>query len=140
MDEIAFKLLDYVCKSVGYRSDNGEFWYFPDETLTRRSGDCDDSSLLLLSMLRNFYPPNRVYAVAGTYRGLGHMWCELDGGILETTYTYAHTVPDPWNYRAYSKFNDQEVIEVWPRAMTQLFQLAKNECQKLTLMAEAQHG
>ncbi len=137
MDELTFRLLDYVCKNVSYRSDNGEFWYFPDEVISRRAGDCDDSSLLLLSMLRRFYDASRVYAVAGTYRGLGHMWVELDGEILEPTYTSARPVSDPQNYRAFAKFNDQETVEVWPRSMTGLFQLAKNEGLKLSLMAEA---
>lgn len=138
MDDLAFNLWDWVCKNVSYRSDDGEFWYFPDEVIGQRKGDCDDSTLLLVSMLRRFYRPDRVYAVVGTYRGFGHAWVELDGEILETTYSYAHSVPDPQNYHAYTMFNDQEVIELWPGAMTKLFQLARNECQKLTLMAEAQ--
>ncbi len=140
MDEIAYRLLDWVCQNVSYRSDDGEFWFYPGETLSRKAGDCDDSSLLLLSMLRRFYAPDRVYAVAGTYRDLGHMWVELDGEILEATYTYAHSVPDPQNYHALVKFNDAYVIEFFPQATAQLFQLAKNECQKLTLLAEAQSG
>lgn len=140
MDNLALGLWDWVCKNVSYRADNGEFWYFPDEVIGQRHGDCDDSTLLLVSMLRHFYSPDRVYAVVGTYRGLGHAWVELDREILETTYTYAHAVPDPQNYHAYAKFNDVEVAELWPRAMTQLFQLARNACQKLTLMAEVQRG
>jgi len=140
MDEIAFSLLDYVCKNVSYRSDNGEYWYFPDETLARRMGDCDDSAILLCSLLRNFYPPDRVFIAIGEYRRLGHAWCLLDGEILETTYTSARAVADPQNYRAYAKFNDVFVIEMWPGAMSGLFQLVRNECQKLTLMAEVQSG
>jgi len=138
MDEVAFALLDYMCKSVSYRSDNGEFWFFPDEVIRRRAGDCDDSAILLCSLLRNFYPADRVYVVAGIYRGLGHAWVELDGEVLEPTYTYAHPVPDPWNYKKLVAFNDQEVFEMWPGALGRLFQLAKNECKKLALMAEAQ--
>jgi hypothetical protein len=140
MDDIAFKLLDYVCKNVSYRSDDGEWWEFPAETLAARQSDCDGSAILLCSLLRNFYPPDRVYVVAGTYRRLGHAWVELDGEVLEPTYTYAHAVPDPWNYKKLVAFNDIEVKEMFPGAMSQLFQLAKNECQKLTLMAEAQRG
>jgi hypothetical protein len=37
-------------------------------------------------------------------------------------------------------FNDHEVIELWPGALSQLFQLAHNEGQKLALMAEAEEG
>lgn len=137
MDDIALNLLDYVCKSISYGSDDGEWWRFPAETLAKHTGDCDDSAILLCSLLRNFYPPDRVYAVAGTYRGLGHMWAELDGEILEATYTYAHAVTDPQNYHGLVKFNDVYVIELFPKATAQLFQLARNECLKLTLMTEA---
>jgi len=140
VDDIAYKLFDYVCKTISYRSDNGEWWGFPAEVLSKRYGDCDDSTILLASMLRRYYPPDRVYAVVGSYRGYGHMWVELDGKILETTYTSAHTVPDPHNYRAYAKFNDIYTVELWPRAMSRIFQLAHNECNKLTLMAEAVSG
>jgi len=140
MDDIAYSLLDYVCKSVSYRSDNGEFWYFPDEVISRRAGDCDDSAILLCSLLRRFYPPDRVYVVAGTYRGLGHTWVELDGEILEPTYTSARPVSDPQHYRSFAKFNDFQTVEVWPRSMTGLFQLAHNEGVKLSLMEATQHG
>lgn len=140
MDAIAFQLLDLVCKKVSYLSDNGEWWSFPSETLAKCTGDCDDSSLLLVSMLRNFYPPDRVYVVIGTYRGLGHAWVELDGKILETTYTSAHTVADPHNYKALAAFNDVEVIEKYPGAISRLYQLARNEGLKFALMAEAVNG
>ena len=140
MDDLAYTLFDWVCRNVNYKSDNGEFWEFPIETLAEKAADCDGTALLLASMLRRYYPPDRVYAVVGSYRGYGHMWVELDGKILETTYTSAHTVPDPHNYRAYAKFNDREVIEFWPRALSRLFQLEHNECNKLTLMAEAVNG
>ena len=137
MDNLAYSPFDWVCRNVNYKSDNGEFWEFPVETLTKKTADCDGTALLLASMLRRFYPPDRVYAVVGSYRVYGHAWVELDGQILETTYTSARPVADPHNYRAYAKFNDQEVIELWPRALSQLFQLAHNECNKLTLMTEA---
>jgi hypothetical protein len=138
MDSFAFKLWDWVCRHVSYRSDDGEYWYFPNEVLSeaKPTGDCDDTANLLTSMLRA--AGFNAYTVAGSYRGFGHAWTELDGEILETTYTYAHPVADPQNYRAYAKFNDQEVIEMWPGALSNLFQLAHNECKKLTLMAGAQ--
>lgn len=140
MDNLAYSLFDWVCRNVNYKSDNGEFWEFPVETLTEKAADCDGTALLLVSMLRRFYPPDRVYAVVGSYRGYGHMWVELDGEILETTYTSARPVPDPQNYKRMAAFNDVEVIESYPRSLSRLFQLARNECQKLTLMAKAQYG
>ena len=140
MDDIAFRVLDWVCKNVEYRSDNGEFWFFPRETLREMAEDCDGSSILLASMLREFYPPDRVYVVVGTYRGLGHAWVEIDGEILETTYTSARPVVDPQQYRAYARFNDQQVIELWPGALSRIFQVARDEGTKLALMAEAVNG
>ena len=138
MDRLAFQLWDWVCHHVSYSSDDGEYWYFPGEVLSQAkpTGDCDDSANLLTSMLRG--AGFNAYTVVGSYHGFGHAWTELDGEILETTYTFAHPAPDSQNYRAYAKFNDQEVIEIWPGSLSNLFQLAHNECQKLTLMAEAQ--
>ena len=130
-------LLDWVCRNITYRSDNGEWWEFPAETISRQYADCEGTSILLASLLRNF---TDCHVVVGSYRGFGHAWVQTDGQILETTYTYAHDVPDPQNYRAYAMFNDQEIIELWPRALSRLFQPARNECQKLTLMAEAVNG
>ena len=130
-------LLDWVCKRIQYRLDDGEWWRFPAETIIGTQGDCDDSAILLCSLLRNF---TDCYAVVGSYRGFGHAWVQTDGQILETTYSFAHDVPDPQNYRPYAMFNDQEVIELWPGALSQLFEVARSDCRKLTLMAESQSG
>jgi len=138
MDDLAYKLWDWVCREVSYRSDDGEWWELPDEAIRDRASDCDGSANLLTSLLRG--AGFNAYTVVGSYRGFGHAWTELDGEILETTYTYAHPVPDPHNYRAYARFNDQETIELWPRSMSRLFQLAHNEGLKLALMAEVQRG
>jgi len=125
--------LQWVCSEVDYRRDLGEFFQFPSETLTRRLGDCEDSSNLLTSLLRNF---TSCYTVLGIYQGYGHAWCEHDGVVMETTYTYARPVPDPQNYSPYIYFNEQLVVEVWPGAMRDLFEVERNEGRKLQLMAE----
>lgn len=137
MDDIAFRLLDYVCRNISYESDNGEWWEWPAATLCRKSGDCDDTSILLASMLRMAgYSPDRVYVCIGTYRGLKHAWVEFDGEVLETTYTAAGIVHDPYNYRWLAKFNDiPPAIERYPGAISRLFQLARDEGLKLVLMA-----
>jgi len=126
--------LDWVCRNISYRSDNGEWWGYPEETMKRRFGDCDDSAILLVSLLENF---TNAYVAAGTYQGYGHAWGQLDGTILESTYTSARPVPDPQNYIPYALFNDKEVIELWPGALKQLFDLNHNELLKLSLMNEA---
>lgn len=127
-------LYDFVCKSVSYKREVGEMWQFPSETLTRGLGDCEDTSLLLCSLLRNFTDAK---VALGNYQGYGHAWCQLDRQILETTYTSARPVPDPQNYCPYVCFHDQEVIELWPGALAEVFSLGRDEELKLNLMAQA---
>lgn len=129
-------LWNHVCNHISYRSDDGEFWFLPSETLARGAGDCDCSANLLTSMLRA--AGFDAYTVVGTYRGLGHAWVELDGEILETTFTYAHQVPDLQAYRPFAMFNEQELIELWPGSLGELLTMhSRDEVSKLGLMARA---
>lgn len=128
----AWALFDWVCRNINYLPDTGEWWRFPRETITMRGGDCEDTSNLLCSLLKNF---NDGYVVLGSYRGYGHAWCDLSGQILETTYTFARLVPDPWDYKAYAMFDDLALIELWPGAMDELFALERSEPAKLDLIA-----
>jgi len=131
-------LYDFVCRNISYRLDVGEFWQVPSETLRgyyenlEGYGDCEDTSILLASLLRNF---TQAHVAVGMYRGYGHAWCQRAGQILETTYTSARAVLDPQNYSPYLYFDDQEVIELWPGAMEEMFSLRRNEVTKLDLMA-----
>ncbi|MBA7549607.1 hypothetical protein ES705_42097 [subsurface metagenome] len=128
-------LYNFVCQEISYRYDVGEFWQTPSETL-RGYGDCEDSAILLTSLIRAGEVPN-CYVALGSLGDYGHAWCQLDGGILETTYTRAQPVPDPQNYCPYLYFNDQDIIELWPNALAELFELRRNEITKLNLMATA---
>ena len=126
-----WSLYDFVCRDIDYRRDWGEFWQTPSETLSSRRGDCEDTSLLLCSLLQN------AHVALGSYRGYGHAWCEHRGQLMETTFTSARPVPDPEDYCPYVIFNDQEVIELWPGALDEAFELGRDEELKLNLMAEA---
>ena len=130
-------LFDWVCQNIDYRLDIGEYWETPSETLAWGEADCEGTAILLCSLLRNF---TNAYVVVGDYHGYGHAWCELNGEILETTYTWARSVPDPHDYQAFCLFNDQEVIEVWPGALDEVFSLRRNNFNKLNLMAEVLNG
>jgi len=129
-----WSLYDFVCRNINYRRDVGEFWQTPSETLARNLGDCEDTSLLLCSLLRNSID---AHVALGSFQGYGHAWCELKGEILETTYTFSRQVPDPQDYHPYVCFNDQEVVECWPGAVEEIFELQRNEAMKLSLMVEA---
>jgi len=122
-----------VCRNISYRLDVGEFWQVPSETL-RGYGDCEDTSILLTSLLRNF---TNAHVAVGEYQGYGHAWCQWAGQILETTYTFARVVPDPQDYYPYLYFDDREVIELWPGALEEIFALRHDEVTKLDLMAAA---
>ena len=122
-------LYDFVCRNIDYRRDWGEFWQTPSETLASKRGDCEDTSLLLCSLLQN------AHVALGSYRGYGHAWCEHRGQLMETTFTSARPVPDPEDYCPYVIFNDQEVIELWPGALDEVFELGRDEATKLNLMA-----
>lgn len=126
--------LDFVCQSISYRRDVGEFWSFPAETLKRTTGDCEDSSILLASLLRNF---TNAYVAIGNLQGFGHAWVvNGEGEVLEATYTKARRVPNPGDYCTYGLFNDQEVLELWPGALDEVFKLDRDEKLKLELMAK----
>ena len=129
-------LYDFVCRNIDYKLDIGEFWLTPPETLARRLGDCEDTSNLLTSLIRAGGVPNCHVAV-GSYQGYGHAWVSHNGQILETTFTSARVVPDPGDYFPYLYFNDLDVIELWPGAMTEVFGLERNEARKLNLIAKA---
>lgn len=117
-----WSLYDFVCRNIDYRRDVGEYWQTPSETL-RGYGDCEDSSNLLTSLLRNF---TNAYTVLGSYQGWGHAWVASgEGRILEATYTEARHVPDPQDYCPYVCFNDQEVVELWPGALGEIFELRR---------------
>ena len=98
-----------------------EFFQYPGETLTWGFGDCEDTSTLLTSLLRNFLPPDRVFCVIGNYQRFGHAWVQVklkDGNlaILETTLSSAP--PNPWRYGGpyspYIIFNDLIYLEMGP--------------------------
>lgn len=130
-----WSLYDFVCRNIDYRRDVGEFWLTPSETL-EGYGDCEDSAILLTSLIRVGGAPN-CYVALGDLDSYGHAWCELNGQILETTYTRAQSVPDPEHYCPYCYFNDQEVVELWPGALGEVFELRRNEGAKLNLIARA---
>lgn len=130
----AWANLDFVCRNINYRRDIGEFWQTPPETLASKRGDCEDTTILLTSLLRNF---TGAHVALGNYQGYGHAWCEHRGQILETTYTSARPVPDPQDYCPYVYFNDQEVVELWPGALGEAFELGRDEELKLNLIAMA---
>ena len=131
-------LYDFVCREIDYRRDiRGEFWLTPSETLALAKADCEDTSILLCSLLRNF---TDAHVAIGEYQGYGHAWVAKGGQIYETTYTRAMPASDPEHYFPYCLFDEREVIELWTGAFGEIFALRRNEVAKLNLMAEVLNG
>lgn len=134
----SWSLYDWVCRNISYTTDVGEFWQVPSETLKRGEGDCDDTAILLTSLLRA--GGSDAHVAIGEYQGYGHAWTVIGDLIYETTYTRARPVPDPQDYCTYVLFNDQEVLELWPGAMDEVLGLQRDEELKLSLMAGVVDG
>jgi len=105
---------EFVNSFTTYGSEVGDFWRTPSETLEKRAGvDCDDSAILLTSILRNYIPPDQVYCAFGLWslggKTDGHMFVvtEGEGGedrILESTAHPARSIRG--KYVIYGMFND----------------------------------
>ncbi|GAI44261.1 unnamed protein product, partial [marine sediment metagenome] len=130
-----WSLYDFVCRHVAYKSEVREHWQFPSETLARGEGDCEDTSILLTSLLRCVGID--AYTAIGEYLGYGHAWTTQNGFIYETTYTRARPIADPQDYYPYCIFNESEVSELWPGALGEVFRLSRDEATKLNLIAQA---
>jgi len=105
---------EFVNSFTTYRSEVGDYWATPDEMLSKRSGDCDDSAILLTSILRNYIPPDQVYCAFGLWamggKTDGHMWVvtQGEGGedrILESTAPPGKSLRG--KYVIYGMFNDK---------------------------------
>jgi hypothetical protein len=77
------KFRDWVGNRIEYREDSeihGEidFWQFANETIQLETGDCEDFSILLCSLLRsNGWETDSVYVVVGKQNNLYHAWVRL---------------------------------------------------------------
>lgn len=97
-----------------------DFWELPWEVLDPpRYGDCEGSSVVLVSMLRNFLSTKDVYCAVGTYQGHGHAWVTVNDVVkwytLDTTISKAKpnrfsAVIEGSPYIPFIRFNDQDVV------------------------------
>jgi hypothetical protein len=116
-------LRDWVGNNIDYKYDSEahgrkEFWQLPHETLQLRTGDCEDFSILLCSLLRaNGWSENDVYVVLGEQDGSYHAWVKINLGILG--WYNIEPQADGWNtligdflslsgYDALGYFNDSQ--------------------------------
>jgi len=123
------ELRDWIAGNIKYTDDiqthnTNDYWQLPRETISLKTGDCEDYSILLVSLLRaNGYAPSDVYVVGGssTSGDSGHAWVEVKtdlgwwtiepqwstgegifGALLSGQFTEVS------GYKAQNKFNDVE--------------------------------
>ena len=126
------------------RSTKLEFWQFPFETIDHRMGDCEDTSILLCSLLRNRLPADQVHVAVGKFLQYGHAWISLlDSGdrcVLESTLdaAFPYQVLDAYPYRPLLYFNDEQAFEV-NGGIEELKEALQDDRVKLRLIREAYH-
>ena len=82
------EIRDWVADNIEYVSDTithgvSEYWQLPAETLSLKTGDCEDFSILLCSLYRAIgWNENEVYVVIGEKDGNYHAWVKLNVDII----------------------------------------------------------
>jgi hypothetical protein len=117
------KFRDWVGNKIEYRSDSeihgeNEYWQFANETIQLETGDCEDFSILLCSLLRsNGWKTNSVYVVVGEHNNQYHAWVKLIWNDIQYNIEPQGTGFDVLvgdltylsGYQAICCFNDQEL-------------------------------
>lgn len=77
---------DWIASNIEYSYDNGDHWKLPRETIQSGYGDCEDYSILMVSMLRAAgWSVNEAYVVIGKPKsgsGGWHAWVRLNVDII----------------------------------------------------------
>lgn len=117
------KFRDWVGNRIEYRFDSDihgekEYWQFANETILLETGDCEDFSILLCSLLRsNGWETDSVYVVVGEQNSQYHAWVKLIWNDLQYNIEpqgsgFDVLVGDMTylsGYQAICYFNDQEI-------------------------------
>lgn len=99
-----------------------DFWNFPAETLRDEMGDCEDTAILLCSLLRNRLSEDEVFVTVGLFDSFGHSWVTIydENGrpiVLETTGSNVVMINESLTesppYKPVFRFNDKNVIELY---------------------------
>jgi len=139
-DHRAHLITEYVAKEIRYLRTNGfDPWQLPEETLSLKSGDCEDRALLIASLLLASGISSFNVRVAlgkfrawfgANYQDFDHIWVmyKNESGmwqIIETGNTeqkrlkpmYHPTMPDRADYIPYYIFNDYHLWSMQPSSV-----------------------
>ncbi len=113
-DDFVYACHEFVNSFTTYKNEIGDYWSTPAEVLEAEAGDCDCKAILLVSLLRNQIPPEKVFCAFGFWENNGssggHMWAIMDSGgpedrILEATAGPRNKLKG--KYRLEAIFNDK---------------------------------
>lgn len=126
---------EFVNSFTTYRREIGDYWAKPGEILYVRSGDCDDKAILLVSLLRNKIPAEKVFCAFGYWsvngKKDGHMWVVMEGDGVTDRIIEATAGPDDkitGYYTVEAIFNDVYAF-AYPSGITN-FNLLTVACEK----------
>jgi transglutaminase-like putative cysteine protease len=120
-------LRNWVGNNIQYEHDDEvygvrDYWQFGKETVSLRTGDCEDFAILLCSLLRAAgYSPDDVYVVIGKNPNGYHAWVKINLGTLgwynlePQENGWATLVGDFLtlsDYQALYQFNDQQFHKI----------------------------
>lgn len=105
---------DLIHAYYPYIEEAGDYWSTPAEMFSIQAGDCDCTSILMCSILRNFIPADQVFCAVGMWSKNGHtgghMWVDVhetgkSRQVLEST---AASDRLPYGlYQVSALFNDE---------------------------------
>ena len=120
-------LRNWVGNNIKYKQDDEvqgvrDYWQFGKETLTLKTGDCEDFSILLCSLLRAAgYSADDVYIVIGKNQNGYHAWVKINLDALgwyniepqeDGLATLVGDFLTLSDYQALYEFNDQQFHQV----------------------------
>lgn len=115
-----------------------DFWQMPAETLASGNGwgDCEDSSFVGVSILRNRMSEKEIFATLGIWEGYGHAWVTVirngQAYVVETTSAAQRVLrPEGGTYVPYLRFNDIAFQEVRPGLMSGVRPRRRVDVEKL---------
>lgn len=102
-DERALAILKWVHKTILYKSDStnfgqNEYWQHAEETITRKTADCEDGILLIKSIaLQTGIPDYKMKICCGDVKGGGHAYgiylaSDKEWYVLDWCYWYEDSV------------------------------------------------
>lgn len=75
--------IEYVSDFEAHGVNN--YWQTPEETLKRKTGDCEDHAILLAYYIKKSYVEYEPKIIIGTIEDIGHAWVKWNGYYYEAT-------------------------------------------------------